>query len=111
MEPKPGDFCVYAATSHADLPTLVTALNRGKLGDPPSQTQWSPPQTPPPPDSATGFALVAHHRQHHGFLDKEYYILCDGDDKASDGGTILAVSLDFGLYVDAVRMQVGVAGD
>ena len=111
MEPQPGDFCVYAATSHADLPTLITALNRGQFENPPSQTQWSPPQNPPPPDSSTGFALAAHHRQHHGILDEEYYVLCDRDDWASDSGTILAVSLDFGGYVDAVRMQVGVAGD
>lgn len=111
MEPKPGDFCVYAATSHADLPALINTLNRGQFENPPSQTQWSLPQIPPPPDSSTGFALVAHHRQHHGILDEEYYVLCDSDDWASDGGTILAVSLDFGGYVDAVRMQVGVAGD
>lgn len=44
MEPKPGDFCVYAATSHAGLPTLITTLNRGQFENPPSQTQWSPPQ-------------------------------------------------------------------
>ncbi len=64
-----------------------------------------------PPDSSTGFALVAHHRQRHGILDEEYYVLCDSDDWASDSGTILAVCLDFGGYVDAVRMQVGVASD
>ena len=111
MEPKPGDFCVYAPTSNEDLPTLVIALNRGQFENPPTQTLWSPPQNPPPPNSSTGFALVAYHRQHHGILDQEYYVLCDNDDWASDGGTILAVSLDFGGYVDAVRMQVGVAGD
>ena len=80
MEPKPGDFCVYAATSHADLPTLITTRNRGQLANPLSQTQWSPPQNPPPPDSSTGFALVAHHRQHHGILDEDFYVICDSDD-------------------------------
>lgn len=111
MEPKPGNFCVYTATSHADLPTLITGLNRGQFGNPPTQTLWSPPQNPPPPGSSTGFALVAHHRQHHGILDEGYYVICDSDGWASDDGTILVVNLDFGGYVDAVRMQVGVAGD
>lgn len=110
-EPQAGNFCVYAAIDHADLPALITTLNRGQLGNPPSQTQWSLSQNPPPTVSSTGLALVAHHRQHHGILDGEYYVLCDSDDWASDSGTILAVSLDFGGYVDAVRMQVGVAGD
>lgn len=104
---KPGYFCVYNTTTTGDDTTLVKALNRGQFENSSDQTQWSIPEPPFPSQQPS--AILAHHRQSSGVLDKQYLVISDRSDWASS--TVLAVNLDFQGYEDAVRMQVGVAGD
>ena len=103
---KSGYFCVYSSTPIED-DVLVQTLNRGQFDNLPSETQWSTPQTPFPPQSPS--AIINRHRQSPGTLDKQYLVIGDRSDWATS--SILAVNLDFDGWEDAVRMEVAVAGD
>ena len=105
-DPKPGYFCVYSSTA-IDNDALVETLNGGQFGNPSSQRQWSAPQVPISSEEPS--AIVAHHRQSPGILDKQYFVIGDRPDWATT--SVLAVNLDFRGWEDAVRMEAGGAGD
>ena len=104
--PKRGYFCVYSTTAIGD-DALVETLNRGQFDNPPSQNQWSAPEIPF--SSPRPSVILMHHRQSPGVLNKQYFVIGDRPDWATSG--VLAVNLDFQGWEDAVRMDVGVAGD
>ena len=104
--PKPGHFCIYNLTT-ADTNAVVEALNRGQFDNPSSQDQWSPPQTPVSGQQPSD--IIAHHRQSPGILDRQFFVICDRPDWATS--SVLAVNLDFKGWEDAVRMEIGFAGD
>ena len=105
-DPKSGYFCVYNLTASSN-DDIVEALNRGQYENPPSQKQWWSQQEPI--ENRKVSAIVAHHRQSPGVLDKQYFVICDRPDWATSG--VLAINLNFLGWEDAVRMEVGVAGD